>query len=196
MHILSQQLIPNKSRLLGNFGFIQSMECGNSGEQIVIFMAWAYIGWVGSKWALRNGHNFNSDYLMPTYFPPILQICRRVQLHLLHLLLSRRKMQKNFPQTCYLLVVNMLSTSLGRRVSYFNVSSNPNLFKIINDKKIRIILGGKQKFPELLKKLFKVFVFFLYGSTTPLQSFGLLNQLFPSSSILGKGLPVWYFYLF
>ena len=62
-----------------------------------------------------------------------------VALGLIHLILSQRKVQKNFPQTCDLLAVNMLSTLLGRRVSYSNIPCNLNFLKIINYKKIRNI---------------------------------------------------------
>jgi hypothetical protein len=60
-------------------------------------------------------------------------------IHLVYFLLSPRKMQKNVFQTCDLQAVNMLSTSLGRRVSYSNISRNSDFLKIINNKKIRSI---------------------------------------------------------
>ena len=40
-----------------------------------------------------------------------------------------------------------------------------------------------------------VYISSYYGSTTLMQSFGLLNQILPSSSILDKGLPIWHFWL-
>ena len=61
-------------------------------------------------------------------------------------------------------------------------SPSPHLVKLQNWKR------------KNLHKL-QVFILLLIWLYNSLQSFGLLNQLFPSSSILGKGLPVWYFYL-
>ena len=52
---------------------------------------------------------------------------------------------------------------------------------------LRVIAGGMAATSCRI-----LLLIWLYNS---LQSFGLLNQIFPFSSVLSKGLPVWYFYL-